>query len=69
LCKIALSKAGELRNDIMRKDWMLGFFGLFGIQGIPALLNGNWLQAIWIIWFVWFIYFIPRKQNPTDKKS
>ena len=43
---------------------MLGFFGLFGIQGIPALLNGDWLQAIWVVWFVWFIYFIP-----TEKKS
>jgi len=46
----------------MRKDWMLGFLALLGIQGIPAILNGDWLGAIWLIWFVWFIYFVPVKK-------
>jgi hypothetical protein len=34
-----------------------------GIQGIPAIMSGDWLQAIWLVWFVWFIYFIPQKEN------
>jgi hypothetical protein len=34
-----------------------------GIQGIPAAMNGDWLQAIWLVWFVWFVYFIPTKEK------
>ena len=34
-----------------RKDWALGFFGFFGILGIPELLTQDWINAIWIIFF------------------
>lgn len=47
----------------LRKNWMLGFLGLFGFWGIPELITQDWFGALWIIWFIWFIYFIPVKKN------
>ena len=47
----------------LRLNWMLGFLGLLGVKGIPALLAGDWIGASWILWFVWFIYFIPIRQR------
>lgn len=43
----------------MRKDWWLGFLGIFAYQGIIGVVKGDWVQALWILWLIWFIYFVP----------
>jgi len=50
----------------MRKNWYLGFFGLFAIFGISALVTQSWVSASWLVWVVWFIYFIPIEQKKTN---
>lgn len=50
-----------------KKDWPLGFLGFMGVRGVPAILSGDWSEAIWLVWFVWFVYFIPiRTPGTTD---
>lgn len=46
----------------LQKDWMLGFLGIFGFNGIPEIITQDWFGTLWILWFIWFIKFIPRKQ-------
>ena len=43
----------------LRTEWPLGFFGFFGLLGVPDLLTQDWLGAIWLVWVVWFLFFIP----------
>ena len=42
-----------------RKDWMLGFLGLFGLWGIPEVLTQDIFGSLWLLWFLWFYYFVP----------
>lgn len=46
----------------MRKDWPLGFLSLMSIRGIIGIINGDWLEAVWIGWIGWAVYFIPEKK-------
>jgi hypothetical protein len=50
---------------MLRKDWLLGFLGLFSIKGFMGLINQDWTEALWAVWAVWFLYFVPSK----NKKS
>lgn len=44
-----------------RKNWMLGFLGLFSIIGLRYFQTGEWLYLIWFTWVLWFAWFIPLK--------
>jgi len=48
---------------MMNKKWAFGFLGIFVIKGIIGLINGDYLEALWILWLVWFLYFIPEKKS------
>ncbi len=49
----------------LRKNWKLGFFGLFAFMAIPGIINKEPWGFIWLVWLVWFIYFIPIKKRKT----
>ncbi|MBD3247497.1 hypothetical protein GF378_02655 [Candidatus Pacearchaeota archaeon] len=53
----------------LRKNWQLGFFGLFAIYAIPGIINKNWGQAIWLVWVLWFLYFIPIKHSSKSNSQ
>ena len=50
----------------MKKNWWMGFLGLFSIYGGVGLINGEWISAVWFLWLVWFAYFFPEKK--TEEK-
>lgn len=41
------------------------FSWVMGIQGIRGLIDGDYLQTIWIAWFAWFSWFLPVKNART----
>jgi hypothetical protein len=45
-----------------RKDWMLGFLGLFSLYGFRYLQTKEWFYLVWFTWVVWFTWFIPLKK-------
>ena len=47
----------------MRKHWPLGFLSLMAIRGVVGIVNGDWLEAVWIVWLGWLVYFIPVKSE------
>jgi len=42
-------------KKILRKDWMLGFLGLFSLFGIRYFQTGEWLYLIGFTGVLWFI--------------
>lgn len=47
----------------LRKDWPLGFLGIFGFWGIPEILTQDFFGSLWVLWFIWFMFFIPINKN------
>ena len=39
---------------------LLGFFGVFALFAVPGIMEGDWIQAVWLVWVVWFLYFFKR---------
>lgn len=50
----------------MKKEWPLGFLSLLSIHGFAGLLQGDYLQAVWIAWLAWLVFFIPRKSGDGE---
>ena len=57
-----------------RENWMrgfLGFLGFLGFQGVTGLMEGDWLQGIWVLGFVFFAFFacfLPEKEDPKGSQ-
>jgi len=47
----------------MRKDWPLAFLSLMSIRGFAGIVQGDWLEAVWIAWLGWLAYLLPVKEN------
>jgi len=45
--------------------WPMGFFALFAIMGLPMILEGEWIGAVWFVWLLWLLYFIPQKEDQS----
>lgn len=46
----------------MKKNWGLGFLGLFSIYGVMGIISQEWIQAAWLLWVIWFWYLLPEKK-------
>ena len=46
-----------------QKKWTLDFLCFLSIRSIPAVIEGDWNNTLWILWIVWFRYFIPIKKK------
>ncbi|MFH2035675.1 MAG: hypothetical protein ABIJ45_04675 [Candidatus Zixiibacteriota bacterium] len=53
-------------NKEKRKDWMMGFLGVFSLFGLRFFQTGEWLYLIWFTWVLWFTWFIPVKSQTKN---
>lgn len=49
------------------EQWYLGFFGLFALNAVPGILEGEWSQAVWLVWVVWFLFFFKKPIKNSDR--
>ena len=35
----------------------LGFLSLLSLLAFPGILEGDWVQGVWLFWLVWILYF------------
>jgi hypothetical protein len=47
----------------LRKNWYIGFFGLFASSGIVGIGQNNPGLLAWFLGILWFLFFIPVKQE------
>ena len=57
--------ARMLFMNMFKNERILGFFGFFALFALPGMLEGEWIQAVWLVWLIWFIYFFkkPKKHD------
>ncbi len=46
-----------------RKNWLLGFLGIFSLLGLRYFQTGEWLHLLFFTWVLWFFWFIPLKSK------
>lgn len=42
---------------------VFGFFGFFALFAFPGILEGEWIQGLWLVWVVWFLFFFKKPQK------
>lgn len=56
-------------NRELRKDWVLGFFGLFSLIGLRYFQTKQLVDLTWFTWILWFHYFLPVKKEQQGIRS